>query len=120
MPAAKTLTDPDVLAAYDAMIAGVPGVVRKGATIPYTSINGNMYSSISKANVIGLRLGKDDLAAFLAAYDTTLFEALPGFFQKEYVAVPATLFTDIEALHAWFQKSHAFASGLRAKKTTRS
>jgi hypothetical protein len=111
--------DPAVLAAYDTMIAGVPGVERRGATLPYTSINGNMYSAINKANVIGLRLGKDDLAAFLAAYGATLHEGVPGFIQKEYASVPASLFADSATLQEWFRRSHAYASGLKPKKTTR-
>jgi len=119
MAKSKNTTDPAVLAAYDAMIAGVLGVVRKGDAIPYTSINGNMYSSISKADRIGLRLAKDDLEVFLTTHQTTLFEGLPGFFQKEYVSVPPALLTDVPVLQAWFRKSHAYASGLRPKKTTR-
>ena len=67
---AKNETDPDVLAAFDRMIEGVKGVERKGATMPYCSINGNMYAMISKANIIGLRLSDSDLQAVKAAgYD---------------------------------------------------
>ena len=112
------VVDLAVLAAYDAMLAGVPGVERKGDTTPYTSLNGNMYSSISKANVIGIRLGAADLAAFMAA-GATPFESLPGFIQKEYAAVPAALLADLPALQEWFRKSHAYATTLKPKKTTR-
>jgi hypothetical protein len=119
MTKSRNTTDPAVLAAYDAMIASVPGVVRKGDAIPYTSINGNMYSSISKADKIGIRLAKADLEAFLTTHKTTLFEALPGFLQKEYASVPPALLADVPTLQAWFRKSHAYASGLRPKKTTR-
>lgn len=112
-------TDPDVLAAYDAMISGVPGVERKGAAMPYTSVNGNMYSATSKASVIGLRLGKADLAAFLAPYGTGLWEGVPGFFNKEYAAVPRSLLADMKSLRAWFRKSHEYAAGLKPKKTTK-
>ncbi|HUV32705.1 MAG TPA: hypothetical protein VMW31_03960 [Devosiaceae bacterium] len=104
---------------FDAMIAGVPGVVRKGDQNPYVSINGNMYAAMSKANRIGLRLSKGDLAAFLDAYGGGLLEALPGFFQKEYAAVPPALYADTKALQAWFKKSHAHAAGLKPKKTRR-
>ena len=112
-------TDPAVLAAYKAMIAAVPDVALKGATTPYTSLNGNMFSSVSKANRIGLRLSKEDREAFLAQYETTLFEALPGFFQKEYVAIPVDMHTDIKALQGWFRRSHAYVASLKPKKTTR-
>jgi hypothetical protein len=119
MPSAKNNTDPAVLSAFEVMIAGVPGVSRTGAAIPYTSINGNMYSSISRADVIGLRLGDDDRAEFLDRYGNGLFESLPGFFQKEYVAVPESLHDDKVALQDWFRRSHDYASGLKPKKTKR-
>lgn len=108
-----------MLAAYDRMVAGVPGVERKGATMPYTSVNGNMYSSISKANVIGLRLSKTDLATFLEIHSTTLYEGVPGHFMKEYAAVPPGMLDDTQTLQDWFRKSHDYAGGLKPKKTTR-
>jgi hypothetical protein len=119
MAKAKNETAPKVLAAFDAMIAAVPTVERKGATTPYTSLNGNMYASISKANVIGLRLSKSDLVDFLERYQNGLYEGVPGHFMKEYAAMPAALFDDVGDLQAWFVKSHAYVSGLKPKKTTR-
>lgn len=119
MTKAKSNIDPAVLAAFDTMIECVPGVVRKGATMPYLSMNGNMYASISKANVIGIRLSKHDLEEFLACFDATLFESLPGFFQKEYIAVPASMLSEMELLHDWFRKCHANALSLKPKKTKR-
>jgi TfoX N-terminal domain len=110
--------DPRVLAAFDTMIAAVPGVERKGAAMPYTSINGNMYAMVSKAGVIGLRLGKNDLASFMAAGGEP-FEGTPGFVNKEYGGVPTAMLSQREALEHWFRTSYAFASGLRPKQTTR-
>jgi len=118
MAKAETVTDPKVLASFDAMITGVPGVERKGAAMPYLSVNGNMYAMISKANVIGLRFGKDDLAAFMAA-GGELFEGTPGFINKEYGGVPAAMLGDIKALKRWFKLSHAYAGTLKPKKTSR-
>jgi hypothetical protein len=114
----EVTVDPKVLAAFDAMIAGVPGVERKGAAMPYLSVNGNMYAMISKANVVGLRLSKDDLAAFMAAGGEP-FEGTPGFISKEYGGVPATMLGDSKALKRWFGLSHAYAGTLKPKKTTR-
>jgi hypothetical protein len=118
MAKAENATDPKVLAAFDAMLAGVPGVERKGASMPYASINGNMYAMISKANVIGIRLSNDELAAFMAA-GGELFEGTPGFINKEYGGVPGAMLGDTKALRKWFKASHAYASGLKPKKTTR-
>lgn len=113
------IPDPAVLAAFDRMIAGVPGVERKGASLPYVSINGNMYAAISKDDVIGLRLSEADLSEFLNAHGTQLFEGVPGHFLKEYAAIPATILWNTEFLQRWFRRSHAYASKLKPKKTTR-
>lgn len=113
------IPDPAVVAAFDTMIAGVPGVVRKGASLPYVSINGNMHASISKAGVIGLRLSEVDLAEYLNAHGTQLFEGVPGHFLAEYVAIPAAVLGDAEFLQSWFRRSHDYASSLKPKKTTR-
>jgi hypothetical protein len=116
--AAAASVDPKVLAAFDAMIAGASGVERKGAAMPYLSVNGNMYAMISKANVIGLRLSKDDLAAFMAAGGEP-YEGTPGFINKEYGGVPATMLADAKTLKRWFKASHAYAKTLKPRKTTR-
>jgi hypothetical protein len=38
------------------MVASQPGAVQKGDTIPYTSVNGNMYGFLAKGDFVGLRL----------------------------------------------------------------
>lgn len=114
----KHIPDPKVRAVFEAMIGGVPGVELKGDQNPYCAINGNMYAQMSTLDRIGLRLSKDDLAEFLAMYDTGLHEGYPGFFQKEYAAIPESLYDDTETLQAWFRKSHAHAAALKPKPTT--
>ena len=109
-------TDPAVLAAFDTMIAGVQGVERKGATMPYCSINGNMYAMISKADIIGIRLNDNDLKAFLLVGGRP-FEGVPGFVSKEYGAVPAAMMADARLMQTWFRLSFAYASRLPPKPT---
>ena len=99
------------------MITSVPDVELKGATVPYTSVNGNMFSSISKANQIGIRLPKKEREEFIQKYKTTLFEALPGFFQKEYVAVPVSLLEEGRTLIKYFKLSYEYAAALKPKDT---
>jgi hypothetical protein len=118
VPDAGSGIDPEVLAAFDTMIAGVKGVERKGATMPYASVNGNMYAMISKANVIGLRLGESDLTAFFLAGGTP-FEGIPGFVNKEYGAIPKSMLADTRTLQTWFRLSHAYASKLKPQATKR-
>ena len=112
-------TEPAILAVFDTMIAAVPGVERKGATMPYVSINGNMYAMINKSGIIGLRLEAKDKANFFATFGESPFEGVPGFVNKDYVAIPETLHGKARTLHTWFKMSHAAASRLTPKPTTR-
>lgn len=109
--------DPDVLAAYLKMIEGVDGVEAKGAAAPYTSLNGNMYSSISKFNEIGLRLEKGQREEFLEKYDTRLYHSIPGYVQREYVTIPESMLGNTRTLRSWFRKSYEYVSSLPAKPT---
>jgi hypothetical protein len=111
--------DPEALDAFRRMVAGVSGVEMKGAAAPYTSINGNMYSAMSKASRIGLRLPKKELAAFIKKYDTELFEPFPGFRQKTYIAVPESMHSNTRALRKYFRMAYEYAAGLQPKPTTK-
>ena len=106
------------LALYDRLVATLPGVERKGVTVPYTSVNGNMFSFLSPTGRLALRLGPDDRAAFRERHDTTLHEA-HGTVMKEYVTVPDGLFEEIQAIAPYLAASHAYAASLEPKPTKR-
>jgi hypothetical protein len=108
----------DTIAAYDRVIATVPSVERKGKTLLYTSVNGNMFSFITESGALALRLSAIDRAAFIAQFDSRLHEA-HGHVMKEYVIVPATLLGDTSALASWFAASTAYARALKPKPTKR-
>ena len=80
----------DKLELYEKLVATVAGVARKGATVPYTSMNGHMFSYLSKAGTLALRLPAEERDAFLVKYKTRLCEQY-GVVQKEYVEVPDAL-----------------------------
>jgi hypothetical protein len=111
--------DPDALEAFSKMVAAVDGVEMKGAAAPYTSINGNMYSAMSKTNRIGLRLPKKELEAFLEKYDAELFEPFPGFRQKTYVEVPLSMHGNTRALRKYFKMAYEYVASLPPKPTTK-
>jgi hypothetical protein len=119
MAGPRPATEPAILAVFDTMIAGVKGVERKGATMPYVSINGNMYAMINKAGVIGLRLAGEDRATFFATFGDSPFEGVPGFVNTDYVAIPEALYGKAKMLHAWFKISHAAAGRLPPRPTRR-
>ncbi len=106
------------LALYEKLVATVPGVERKGASVPYTSLNGNMFSYLSKAGTVALRLPAAERDAFIAKYRTKLMEAY-GIVQKEYVEVPAALLKKTAELEKYFAASVAYAKTLKPKPTTR-
>ncbi|HEY9377826.1 MAG TPA: hypothetical protein VIQ02_12115 [Jiangellaceae bacterium] len=109
----------DKLALYERLLAAVPGLEMKanfGAG--YTSVNGNMFSMISKHGVVGIRLPADKRAAFLQRLGGELFRGDPAWPPaKEYVAVPDALLPDTAALAPYLAASLKYAEGLKPKPT---
>jgi hypothetical protein len=102
------------VALYDQLVASQPATERKGDTVPYTSLNGNMYSYLSKDGFLALRLAPADREAFLEKYKTTLVHAY-GIIQKEYVTVPDSLLAKTEELKPYFELSYQYAVSLKPK-----
>jgi len=107
---------PAILAFYDRLVAAFSELERKGATVPYTSFNGNMFSYLAKDGQLALRLPKQAREDFLTKYNTHLVEAF-GIVQKEYVAVPGKLLENTEELKPWFDLSVAYVKSLKPKPT---
>ena len=108
----------DRVAAYDRLVADVPDVERKGASMPYTAVNGNMFSYLDASGAMALRLAATDRAAFIERFGTRLHDAY-GIVQKEYVTVPAAVLDDTDLLLPWFRASHAYARTLKPKPSRR-
>jgi hypothetical protein len=108
----------DKLELYDRLVATNPKVERKGAAVPYTSVNGNMFSYLSREGKLELRLPPAELEAFLKKYKAKLCQAY-GKIQPEYVEVPDALFASTRELKKFFDTSYAYASSLKPKPTTR-
>ena len=100
------------------MVATIPAVERKGVTLPYTSLNGHMFSFEAEDGTIVLRLAADDRAAFMERYGASLHEA-HGTVMREYVAVPDALADDTTSLAPWFERSRAYVGSLKPKATSR-
>ena len=117
MPSAPK-ADARFCALYDALIATQPEVERKWATMPYTSVNGNMFSLLTPDGTLALRLPAADRDAFLHKYKTTLSKQY-GVVMKEYVNVPAALLQNTRGLAKYFDRSYQYARALRPKATKR-
>ena len=106
------------IALYDRLVATNPEVERKGDTMPYTSLNGNMFSVVTKEGAVTLRLPEPARSAFLKKYKTTL-SVQYGMVMKEYVVVPDALLSKTKDLKPHFDASYAYAQTLKPKATTR-
>ena len=109
---------PDKLALYEKLVATNPKVKRQGATVPYTSLNGHMFSYLSKEGKLQLRLPEGEREAFLKKYKAKLCEAY-GKIQPEYVEVPDSLLARTPELKKFFDSSYNYVSSLKPKPTAK-
>jgi hypothetical protein len=110
----KSHVPQDKLDAYKRLIDTHPEVELKGATVPYTSFNGHMFSYFEKDSTFGLRLPEQEREAFLKKYKTTLFISY-GIVKKEFVLVPEALLKDTAAMQPYFDCSLEYVKSLKAK-----
>ena len=101
---------------YNALIDTHPDIERKGKSMPYTSLNGHMFSFLDPDGVMGIRLSNGDLEEFLRDHNTQLMEQ-HGRVMKEYALVPDELLANTNELKAYLQKSLDYVSTLKPKPT---
>ncbi len=106
------------LALYEELVATNPKVERKGATMPYTSLNGHMFSLLTREGWLAIRLPSDVREAFLKKYKTKLCVQY-GTVMKEYVQVPEALLKKTQELRKYFDLSYAYVGSLKPKPTTK-
>jgi hypothetical protein len=106
----------DTLELYERLVATRRDVERKGATMPYTSLNGHMFSFLTPEGTLALRLSPADREAFLKQYKTKLCEQ-HGRVMQEYVVVPDALLTKTAELKPYFDRSVAYVATLKPKAT---
>ena len=110
----KSTIPQDKLDAYKKLIASNPKIELKGATVPYTSYNGHMFSYFEKDATFGLRLPEKEKEAFLEKYKTTLFVSY-GIVKKDFVLVPDTLLMNFKEFKPYFDISFNYVASLKAK-----
>ena len=108
----------DKLELYEKLVATNPVVERKGATVPYTSLNGHMFSYLGKQGKLALRLPAGEREAFLKKYNAKLCEAY-GIVQAEYVEVPDSLLSSTRELKKYFDCSYRYVASLKPKAATK-
>ena len=105
---------PDKLAAYEALVATNPKVARKGDKVPYTSVNGHMFTYLDQTGTLGMRLPEDVREKFLKKYKTKLFESY-GVVKKDWVTVPEKLLAKTKELAKYLVISHESTKSLKPK-----
>lgn len=118
MPKVTAAAPADKVALYEKLVATNPKVKRKGAMMPYTSLNGNMFSLLNKEGVLLLRLSDEQRVAFVEKFKTKPV-VMYGAVMPEYVAVPDDLLAKTAQLKKYFDQSVEYVSSLRAKPTTK-
>lgn len=108
----------NTLAIYDQIIDTLAHIERKGKTTPYTSLNGHMFTFISKEKEICIRLSAQDREAFLQDFpDSEVVQH--GRVMKEYVSVPKSYLEDVTKTTDLIEASYRYVSGLKPKPTKR-
>jgi len=99
---------------YDAAIDLVENVSRKGAANPYTSGNGWMATYLGKQGEVAIRLGREELEAFLADHDTERPLSY-GAVMKDFAIVPDAIVADPAQLATVIRRAHIHVDALPPK-----
>lgn len=118
MPKATSPAPVEKVRLYEKLVATNSSVERKGASVPYTSAGGHMFSYLSKEGRLALRLPEAERKAFLVKYKANLCRAY-GVVQAEYVEVPDALLAKTAELKKYFDISFAYASSLKPKASSK-
>jgi hypothetical protein len=102
------------LALYEKLVATNPKVERKGASVPYTSANGTMFSFLTSNGTLALRLPPDQLEPFFKKFKTTHPVAY-GKVMKDWAAVPDSLLAKTSELSKYFDMSFQHAAQKKSK-----
>jgi hypothetical protein len=107
----------DRLVLYARLVAASK-VELKGATMPYTSRNGRMFSFLDPSGTMVLRLPAEARVTFLSRYQTAIAEQ-HGRTMKEFVVVPHLLLEQTDELLGWFEQSQQWTGTLGPRKAAR-
>src|SRR6266446_3174854 len=97
----------DKAALYEKLLATHSKIERKGATMPYTSLNGHMFSLLTPPGALILRLSESEREAFMKKYKTAP-PVVYGAVLKEYVAVSGSLLKKSSELKKYLALSYDY------------
>jgi hypothetical protein len=103
---------------YSQLVAAHADAILKGDAIPYTSLNGHMYSFLSKSDELALKLPPGEREKFLEKYHAHLAVNY-GIVQKEFVVVPDGLLQNTGELMPYFDISYNYVNTLKPKPSAK-
>lgn len=104
-----------LLEEYKALIHNICQMEVKGKTMPYTSINGNMFSFLDSAGNLGLRLPTNILKDLIIKLKSKYCEA-HGVILKKYLEISPQIFENQTLMKELITISYDFAKTLKPKK----
>lgn len=104
----------DRLELYEAAVASVEGLERKGATMPYTSRNGHMTSFLDKEGSVAIRLSPDEREEFFSNFNSSV-PVQYGREMREFAVVPGSLLADTVELAGWLKRGNDWVGTLKPK-----
>ena len=110
----KSSVPAETLALYEKLVATNRDVERKGATVPYSSANGTMFSFLTADGTLALRLPPDELEPFFKKFNTTHPVAY-GKVMEDWAAVPDPLLAKTSELKKYFDLSFQHAANKKSK-----
>ncbi len=99
---------------YDDLVARCPRFERKGKTVPYTSANGHMFSTLNKDGELGIRFSKEVQKKYIEEWDSSLFKSYNSIMHG-YVLIPDRMLGDLDRLAKYLDESYDYVMSLETK-----
>jgi hypothetical protein len=111
----NTYAHPESLSSYEALISSLAGIEKKGASMPYTSMNGHMFSFLDAEGHLNLRLDEKGRSGMISNHGARQ-SVQHGIVMKEYIVVPDELLKNAQQIMPYLEASLAYVKTLKPKK----
>ena len=99
---------------YDAIIEAHTESIRKGKNNPYTSMNGHMYSMVTKEGQVAIRISKEGRAQYMVEVNPTEVVTY-NTIMKEYIEISDEMLKDQKVVLSLLDQSIAYIKTLKPK-----
>jgi hypothetical protein len=99
---------------YDELVSKCQRFERKGKTMPYTSVNGHMFSLLNKTGEIGIRFSKEVQEKYIEEFGTTIFKSYNAIMHG-YVLIPENMLEDLDNVAKYLDESYDYVMSLEPK-----